>query len=117
MLIISAIKSFFRFDGTLNRTFLGLFFLNGVVAYYHALALDCSSKNCGGLSGVSFWFAINFFLLLAHFLFWMRNESPEFSKYFLFRAFCVVSSLVTYLMIFFVFIPDMYYHSKLQRPW
>ena len=107
MLIISAIKSFFRLDGTLNRTFLGFFLLTGVVAYYHALVLDCSSKNCGGLSGVSFWFAINFFLLLSHFVFWMRNESEEFSKFFLFRALCVVLSLVMYVTIFFVLIPDM----------
>ena len=106
MLILSAIKSFFRFDGMLNRAFLGLLLLNGVVAYFHALVLGCSSKNCGGLSGVSFWFAINFALLLSHSVFWIRNESEEFSKFFLFRAFCVILALVGHLTIFFVIIPD-----------
>ena len=108
-LINSAIKSFFRVEGPLDKAFLGFFLLTGVFAYYHALVQDCSSKNCGGFSGVSFWFAINFFLLLAHFVFWMRNGSKEFSRFFLFRAFCVVLSLVMYLTIIFGLIPDFYY--------
>lgn len=106
MSIISAIKRFFRADGLLNKTFLGLFIANGVVSYYNALVLNCSIKNCGGLSGVKFWFAINLALFLAHFCFWVRGESEEFSRFFLFRAFCVTLSFIGHLTIFFVIVPD-----------
>ena len=106
MSIISATVSFFRVDGLLNKIFLGLLISNGVVSYYNALALNCSIKNCGGFSGATFWFAINLALFIAHFCFWVRSESEEFSRFFLFRAFCVALSVSVHLTIFFVLVPD-----------
>jgi len=107
MLIISALNNFFRLDGLLNISFFGFFILNGLVSNYYGVVLDCSNKNCGGYSGAKFWLAINFILILVHFVFWVRNHSDEFSRFFLFRAFCVVVSLAGHLTIFFLLVPDM----------
>lgn len=105
--MLNTIKSFFRIDGLLDKVFLGLLTLNSVAVYYYGYALDCWQKNCGGLSGVTFWIAANLALFLAHFGFWMRNESDEFSHIPLFRVVCVTLSLVMHLTIFFVLVPDM----------
>lgn len=104
---MTAIRRVFCIDGWLNKAFLGLFVLNFVTSYYYALALDCTRNNCGGLSGATFWFAMNLALALAHFSFWVRNESDEFSRFVLFRIFCVLLSLAMHLTIFFLLIPDM----------
>ena len=104
---MTAIRRVFCIDGWLNKLFVGLFALNGFTSYYYALALDCTSRNCGGASGATFWFALNLALVLAHFSFWVRNESDEFSRYFVFRVVCVSLSLAMHLTIFFLFIPGM----------
>lgn len=105
-MLISAIKSFFRIDSVLDKVFLGLFILSAVAMYYSGIAWDCSYKNCGGLSGGAFWFAVNLMLLTNHFVFWVRNESEELSKFYLFRVFCVLLAFVGYLTALFVLIPD-----------
>lgn len=88
--MISVIKSYFRADSLLSKIFLGAFVFNGAIAYYYGFAWDCSHRICGGVSGVKFWFAINLWLFLNHFCFWVRDESEEFSRFFPFRAFCVM---------------------------
>jgi hypothetical protein len=84
MQVRELLKSYFQVGDGLDKFFLGLLVVNVSAFYYYGIAWNCSHENCGGITGSAFWFAANFWPFLLHFVFWMRNESEEFSGFVLF---------------------------------